>query len=406
MSARDALRAKLRARLSGKRAAEPAPAELAAEIAEDRLAEAVRAVEEAPPKKAAAKRKRGAPDKRAKDVTLVPPVPTRSERTAGGALKPQGVVFRALYDCSYSLCNVIAALDKFYHTLPLTFTERGLEIAALDSVHVMFGRIRVPRDAFVAYDNLTEAAIEVHVSAKALQRVASMSRKTASISFMYDQYGNADESLHLMLYPRTEANAADQCMRTSFKPADVEADHLEPDSAYQYRVFVPGRQFCDNVRHLAGDASIISLVLSADAFELAAVSEEAVSTTAFTMSAAQLTHEPDAPRAEADVLFEADARTAANGCLIERLPDADPAVSMAQLRGYKISSSYLSRAARFAMVGDCQRVAISLGVQPNDCTASGYSEVPLHLRFEMRSEESGARFDVELWIAPKLNEDV
>lgn len=200
---------------------------LRGEIETDALLDATRRVQEHQERAAQAasgaaavpnkKKARRATETPARDVTLVPPVPSRSTRTAGGALKPQGMVFRALYDRSDLLCKTMATLAKFYKLLPLTFTPRGLEIAALDSTHMMFARMTVSKEAFVRYENLTQEAIEIFISTKALERVSRMSTKSSSMSFMYDQYGRDDEVMHLMYYPRTAEHANEQCMRTSFR---------------------------------------------------------------------------------------------------------------------------------------------------------------------------------------------
>jgi len=351
------------------------------------------------------KKSQPAGERAAREVTLVPPVPSRSTRTPGGALKPQGVVFRALYDRSDLLCNTMAVLGKFYNLMPLTFTARGLEISALDSVHMMYARMLVPTTSFVCYDNLQEEAVEVCVSTKAVERVSRMSSKNTSMSFMYDQYGSSDEVLHLMYYPRTEKNANEQCIRTSFRGSLNEFEPLNPDTSYQYRVFVPGALFYKNVKHLADDASVISLMLSDSAFEMAAVSEEAVATTSFTMGAVHKERLPHDPLAEQNMLQCADAQTAANCCLIERLPEAEGSgVSMAVLRGFKLSSRYLYRAMRFVQGSGCERVSLRFGAAADEGSASGFSVNPLALLFEMRSPESGAQFSVELWIVPKMTE--
>jgi len=389
---------------------------LRAEIEEDQMRDAAERLEAEKQRAAAAavdesgappaKRARGASAESAHETTLIPPVPSRSKRTAGGALKPQGVVFRALYDRSDLLLKTLATLGKFYKLLPLTFTEHGLEVAALDATHMMYARLTVPRAAFVRFEHLTQKAIEVLVSTDALDRVSRMSRNSTSISFMYDQYGREDEVLHTAMFPRTAANASEQCMRTSFRGSQNDFLPVTPDSVYQYRVFVPGTQFFQNVKHLAEDASVISLMMSDGAFELAAVSEDAVATTSFTMRAVHKQRLAHDPLAEENLRQSADEQTAANCCLIERMPEAEGSgVSLAHLRGFKMSSRYLYRAMRFVQVGDCQRVSLRFGASPSADAASGFICNPLALLFEMRAPATGAAFTVELWIVPKMTEE-
>src|SRR5690606_37639419 len=99
-----------------------------------------------------------------------------------------------------------------------------------------------------------------------------------SLTFMYDQCGDPDEPLHLMLYPRTGNMADGQQISRRITSMDIEELNNQPREGYAYSVRMPANLFLKNVRALGKEASTVRLAPSKSHFEMIAVSDENLDT--------------------------------------------------------------------------------------------------------------------------------
>lgn len=335
------------------------------------------------------------------EKVIHPPIPKRNERTAGGHMKAKGVVFAATYDDSYVICKVIGHLQELYTSFPVLFTNEGMTIELLDSTHVLYTRLFVPQSSFVVYRDLTQDSICVELVGKAMKRVERRANKNRSLTFMYDQYGNADEELHFMWYPRLESSRDRQIKRSSFRSQTSEFDSVCPlEDCYQYRVHLPPGEFVKEVAFMATEASAITLVLSGEAFEIGAVSVEGISTDTNVFPADIVHH--DAP----DLAERIAAATSSVKCVIEplELRAGVPSATMKQLSSYTLSAAFLKRISRFAAMPECVATSISLGIMADESSTRGYKEVPAKMDFTFRAAKSSAQFTVSAWLATKYVE--
>ncbi len=341
-----------------------------------------------PPVSSGGKRKRF-PDT---EKLLIPPIPERNGRTPGGMPKARGVVFRATYDCSTTLVKTLSCFSSMCEFVPLMFTDKGLSVQILGSDKVAFASVFIPASSFMKYENLAENVINVTIAAEAVEKMVTACSPELSFTFMYDQYSNPDEPLHVMLYPRTESSKDDQVLRKTFRPCDVELNGAFPDFQYQYRVHVDPRTFSNDIKELKKDARTISLVMNEDRFELSCVSKRGDSNTNFLMNAI---HVDDGK--EDEEMISSTTRT--KRCIVQRLKDADPSITIGQLSGYKISAAQLRNTCTLADMAACTGLTLQLGLIQMDGT-EGLTEIPIYLRFAMRSGTIGP-FKVEWWIAPR-----
>lgn len=324
---------------------------------------------------------------------LEPPMPLRNDRTPGNEKKPNGVVFRAVYDCAETLIKTLTNLSKFYNYYPLVFTEKGLEILSMDADHSIVVSMKVPASAFVRYENLAQDAIEFIISSAAISNFPSARANQYSLTTMYDQYGNPDEVLHMMMYPRTEATRYDPILRSSFKPANAELEPLQPDEDYQYEVIIAPLVFAEQLGQITKSTSTVTMMLGDGAFEMGVITNLVDSSSTSTIIAVHDVHDVD----------KHDEILATKRAIINRLPDANPKFKMGAMRGFKFSAAYLKTTEQLARMSACTSLKLKLGVQDALDMQCGYAERPLSLEFGIRDGEQSA-FSVRVWIVPCYSE--
>ena len=317
-------------------------------------------------------------------VVVLPPMLARNERQPGGKPKPAGVVFSATYDDAPALGKTLAKLEKLTKSYTLLFTERGLGVTVLERSRVMLVTVDVPCASFARYTSLAEGAVTFVVSANTIKQLGAQCEALHTLTFSYDQCALASEPLHLMLYPHDGDPKTNPVVRLTLPPLQLDdpvgamADH------YQYRVRMSAALFHKTVVALARASDTITLMLSADAFEMAALSGESQHTLSYHISTQK----------DAAALTD-------KTCTIERIAASESRVTMSQLRNYRLSAAYLESAASFGATGG-DEVVLRLGVLFYDDTH--YDEQPLHLHFPLRAA-SLAPFSVDVYIAAKVNEE-
>ena len=323
---------------------------------------------------------------------FLPPTPSRNDRTAGGKKKPEGVVFQATYESSRVLTNALSALkDARFNFFPFIFTANGLEISAIENTRVMMVILKIPKTSFIVYKNLAQNSVVVQVSAASIASLKASASNNTSISFMYDQYQNPDEVLHIWLYPRFEDMKAERIMHASFKPMNEETDDIQPDCEYQYKISVPVKSstFLDDLSYMAKQATVVTLMLADSAFEMSGVGDTVETVQTMTFPAVV------DPKTDGERI----AALAGGFFVIERLPETDARFTMLHFRGYKIASAYLRAATSLAKEANCSALTMQMGVRDDQNVQTGYSEVPLHLKMQMG--DNVAPFSVEFYVAPK-----
>lgn len=326
---------------------------------------------------------------------FIPKTPSRNERTAGGHPKPQGIVFACTYQSSRAFTNILDSLNQCrFEMFPFVFTANGLDITARETNNVMMMKLSVPASSFANYQNLSASAIMVTVASAGVAGLKHVASDNSSISFFYDQYGNPDECLAVRLYPRFEQLVAESVMQASFKVSNDEIDELVPNAPYQYRISVPIKtsEFFSTLNYLAKQAGIVTLMLADKAFEVATVGQSADMTQTRTFPAKHDIADP----------LERQAALAEGFFVIDRLPDADPRVTMSQMRGHRFAVAYLRSAMLLADDRDCASLTLYMGIQEAP-TDTGFAESLLYLDMSL-CENEGAPIRAQLWICPRYDD--
>lgn len=328
-------------------------------------------------------------------AVFIPKTPSRNERTAGGHPKPQGVVFACTYQSSRAFTNILDSLKQCrFEMFPFVFTATGLDITARETNNVMMMKLSVPASSFANYQNLNSNAIMLTVSSAGVAGLKHVASDNSSISFFYDQYGNPDECLAVRLYPRFEQLVAESVMQASFKTSNEQLDELVPNAPYQYRISVPIKtsEFFSTLNYLSKQAGIVTLMLADKAFEVATVGQSADMTQTRTFPAKHDIADPLERQAALDEGF----------FVIDRLPDADPRVTMGQMRGHRFAIAYLRSAMLLADDRDCASLTLYMGIQEAP-TETGFAESLLYLDMSL-CENEGAPIRAQLWICPRYDD--
>lgn len=324
------------------------------------------------------------PPSKITEVTAVaPPIPPRNSKMLGNQQKPPGIVFSACYDDSTVLGRILSKVESLSSEFTFLFTRAGLTITLLDTSHVTLLAVTVPVDSFLQYANLQSKPISFTVNSKAWCRFAKICQSDRTLTFMYDQCSLDSEPLHLMLFPADGKANSGQSSYRRMSPLNTDDGIVEPNSPYQYEVCVSARQFFKNVANLGMEDDTVRLRLSSTAFELAALT-------------------PGGDQIGFHSIPVAD-EPSDDCCTLKRIGDPASKVSLEQFANFRMSAVYLAQACAFGNNSECQWLTLRFGVTvgPGGICA----EEPLYLRFPVRQGSPKGSFDVQLWVAPKLDEN-
>lgn len=198
------------------------------------------------------KRARGATNSTARQATgqrkllppaVPPPLMEFDTKTLGGReLDADRGWLRVTFENAKAVGEVFTRLRLMHEILPLCFTQDGIVIRFIDSAHIVFVSIAMPRSAAIVYDNVFASETTVFVHAVAFQeRKAQLNNARNTITFGFQDVASDANTLFVSLYPRTGVKQDGFVHRFTVPTIDDDIEEYEDmqfDDRYQHEVTI------------------------------------------------------------------------------------------------------------------------------------------------------------------------
>lgn len=175
---------------------------------------------------------------------VAPPLMEFDTETLGGReLDADRGWLRVTFENAKAVGDVFTRLRLMHEILPLCFTQNGIVIRFVDSAHIAFVTIVMPRSAAIVYENVFASDTTVFVHAAAFQeRKSQMNNARNTITFGFQDVASDASTLFVSLYPRTGVKQDGLVHRFTIPTIDdkdiLEYNDMQFDERYQHEVTI------------------------------------------------------------------------------------------------------------------------------------------------------------------------
>jgi hypothetical protein len=308
--------------------------------------------------------------------------------------RPKGVLLQWTYAHSHSLLYVLGRMAKLDEQSPLSFSADGMRMELYDG-QAMVITLHIPRSSFARFSDPLRGRLDVTLSSKELDELKSATNANYSLTFVYDDRGDASAPLDLMLCPRMQDDKHRTLLHSCAALDRERGEELQIEADYQFRVYVP-RSIASDISLQSQSSSTIVLGLAQDSFEVGSISKlppHAVARRCVYNARHMTPLEAEQPGAVAVVI-------AGGECVIvdRRIAGSDSPVAalpLSDYREFRARGALLAAVCQIASMATCTSASFDFGLQIDGASTRN---CPLHITLGLH-ETGPAPFSVEYWVA-------
>lgn len=329
----------------------------------------------------------------------------KNNRKPGGQLQDPGVWFYATYENSAALARAFKTFATFCsETFMIVFNSKAMRIFTRDDAGILLMHMEVPRTSFLCYENLCDSKIAFVIASKKMKRFADACTSEQTITFCRNQNGNKGEPMELLLCPLDGSFESGIVTRATFKSNDEQPSELMPVSPHQYQITMKSSLFAAKVKQLVAESSDICLEFSSTTFKMSAIDDEGGGDMYLGVPVKRSVREA----------LDTDC------CFIERLPDADPRVTLGDIPHSQFNAAYLETMTHFGRhinfpdrmrvdfdkdsLAFCEKMTLRFGLRASHAKRGSKEESLLLITYQI-GEGTTAPFTIRQWLAPRIEVD-
>jgi len=209
-----------------------------------------------------------------------PPLFEFNKETLGGRELPADIGWlRVTFENAKTLGDVLSRLRPLNAIIPLSFTRDGMNVCFIDTSHVTYIKVLVPRNAFIAFDNVIATDTTIHIHSSAFQERKSQFTAHDTVTFGFQEVAGEANTLFVTLYPRTGDKKDGIVNRFTVQPVNEEVyDHdlAAPDQEYQHEITIGYATILDVLTRFKACEKVV-YAITADSLDVGGKSDDKTS---------------------------------------------------------------------------------------------------------------------------------